>query len=129
VGQIEVQGNWPPRHYYGCQLCGQSQTFFRGRVVAVLDQQMEAHQVVQAEARRMLVNWLHYRTMFDFDEVRLIRADDEAVERLAMQIGNDTDLQREVQRKTTTCIVAPECQLSENTWKILQRTFWQVKKG
>jgi hypothetical protein len=109
------------------RLCGQSRTFFRGRVVAVLDEQMAADQIEEGRERR--VNWLHYRQMFDFDEVRILRADDEAVERLAMQMGNDTDPHREGQRRATVCLVSPDCRLSENTWKILQRTFWQVKRG
>jgi hypothetical protein len=126
VGQIKLQIDSSLYYYYGCQVCGQSQNFFGGRVVAVLDQQMEVNQVVQDKL--IQINWLKYRTMFDFDEVQVLRADDEAVERLAIQIGNDTDPNRKAQLQTITCKVAPDCQLSENTWKILKRTFRQVEK-
>lgn len=126
VEQIQFEVGSSLYHYYGCRVCGQSQNFFQGRVVAVLDQQMEADQVAQNKVLR--VNWLKYRSVFDFDEVRIIQADDQAVERLAMQIGNDTDPYRKVRYKTLICKVAPECHLSENTWKILERTFRQVEQ-
>jgi hypothetical protein len=126
AGQIKIQDIWPPRYYYGCQLCGQSQTFFRGRVIAVLDQRMKLDQVGQKGVRR--VNWLHYRTIFDFEEVEIVQATDEEAERFAVQVGNDTDPVRQPRYKRMRCLISSDCGLSENSLKILHRTFGRVEQ-
>lgn len=110
--------------YLGCRLCSQSQTFLEGRLVAVLDAGMAEMVIKNGETIR--VNWLIRRDLFDFETVEIIQADDEAVERLAMQIGNDTDLIRRPRYPEMICTIAPTCSLSENTLRILQRTFGQI---
>ncbi len=115
---------WQSVTYYGCRACGQSRVFQRGRVVAVLDNQLEAEQVQQDGVWR--VNWLVRRSLFDFDEVVIVQASDEEVERFAVQVGNDTDPERRSRYKQMLCVVSPDCQLSENTMRILQRMFGNV---
>jgi hypothetical protein len=112
--------------YYCCQSCNQSQQFFEfdGQVVAVLDSQQELEQSQQEHILRM--NWLARRTLFNFDEVEIVRATDEEVERFAIQVGNDTDKTRQTRYKTMRCLVAAECQLTDNSLRILQRIFGQV---
>src|SRR6185295_18517069 len=75
------------------------------------------------------VNWSATRKLFDFNAVEIVRATDEEVERFAVQVGNDTDPTRQPGYKEMQCVILPQCQLSENTWRILQRTFGQVVKA
>jgi hypothetical protein len=113
-----------PMTYYGCRICGQSRTFLEvapGRVVAVLDEASPTEQFHRQGTLR--VNWLRYRKMFDFDQVEIIRADDEAVERFAVQAGNETDPGRRAAYSTIPCAIAPNCPLSENSRRILVRLF------
>ena len=111
--------------YYGCRTCGQSREFLKGPLVAVLDRQMEAEQAEnQTELR---VNWLRRRSLYDFGRVEIIEATDEDVERFAVQVGNDTDEWRKPRYEQMSCVVSAQCQLSENTLRILERMFGAVK--
>jgi hypothetical protein len=86
---------------------------------------MTLEQVNQGEILR--VNWLIRRTLFDFDEVEIVRANDEDIERFAVQVGNDTDIIRQPSYKEMRCVISSNCELSENTKRILQHMFGQVK--
>lgn len=110
--------------YYGCRSCSQGQNFLEERVIAVLDEKMEAAR--RFKSNILEVNWLITRQLFDFEEVVIIQANDENVERLAIQIGNDTDPQRAASYRDMNCTVTPQCQLLENTFRILRRTFGKV---
>ena len=72
------------------------------------------------------VNWLEHRHLFDFDEVQIVQATDEDVERFAVQVGNDTDPTRKPRYPKMRCVILPECKLSENTMRILERMFGEV---
>ncbi len=117
-----------PLDYYGCRVCGQSREYLylpQG-VVAVLD---EGWGKVRAEQDGLLlINWLVHRVSFDFDWVEIRQAADEDVERFAVQVGNDTDSFRQPRYKRMHCLIAPDCKLSENTMRILQRTFGEVER-
>jgi hypothetical protein len=111
--------------YYGCRACRQSHEFFQVKqVVAVLDSGMPGEPVEQEDVLR--VNWLSRRRLFDFDKVEIIQASDEEVERFVIQVGNDTDEVRKARYQEMRCLVSSGCSLSENTQRILQRTFRQV---
>jgi hypothetical protein len=112
--------------YYGCRACGQSWEFLEGRVVAVLDKGMAEEIEVAQDIR---INWLSHRGLFDFDIVEIIQTTDEEVERFAVQVGNDTDPIRRSYYRQATCFIRPECGLSENSIKILQRIFGRVEVG
>ena len=139
--------------YYGCRICGQSREFLycpQG-VVAVLDSTWTEEQSCrgglphrvfslfasdspkieeQAQEDSLLrINWLARRELFDFDWVEIIQATDEDVERFAVQVGNDTDPLRDARYSEMQCFVAPECQLLENTLRVLRHTFGQVERG
>ncbi len=111
---------------YGCRNCRQSREFLEvtGPVIAVLDRQMLQKSEPQGESLR--ANWLAHRTLFDFDAIEIINATDEQVERFAVQIGNDTDPLRQPKYKQMSCHISPKCRLSENTIRILRRTFGQI---
>jgi len=113
--------------YYGCRACDQSQGFLEspGKVVAVLDSTMGEGQVQQNGM--LQVNWLLRRSLFDFDQVEVIRATDEDVERFTVQVRNDTDAWRRRRYKKMPCVVAPGCKLSENTLRILMTQFKGVE--
>lgn len=111
--------------YYGCRSCGQSRAFFYGNVAATLDNQMPAEQ--SRQKRNLRINWLAHRAPFDFDAVEIIHASDEDVERFAVQVGNDTDPLRKARYPQMRCLVAPKSGLSENTIRILKKTFGSVE--
>jgi hypothetical protein len=111
--------------YYGCRACRQSHEFFQVKqVVAVLDSRMAGEPVEQEDILR--VNWLSRHQLFDFNEVEIIQASDEEVERFVIQIGNDVDEVRKARYREMRCLLSSGCALSENTQRILQRTFRQV---
>lgn len=116
---------WQSITYYGCRTCRQSQKFFKGWVVARLDNTMAQEQIQQDGILR--VNWLSRRTLFDFDEVEIIQATDEEVERFAVQVGNDTDFLRKPRYQQMRCVVSADCGLSENSHRILRRMFGSVE--
>jgi hypothetical protein len=113
--------------YYGCRACGQSREFLEwsGKVTAMLDAGMAHEQVEDGGVLR--VNWSVRQSLFDFDEVEILRATDEDVERFAVQVGNDTDKVRQRRYKKMHCVIAPGCQLSENTLRILRSRFGRVE--
>jgi hypothetical protein len=112
--------------YYGCRICRQSREFLEtgDKVIAVLDSQ--AAKEVTRQNDHLYINWLTQRKLFDFDKVEIVEASDEDVERLVVQIGNDTDPIRLNSYKKMACQVSPTCRLSQNTMRILKRTFSQV---
>ncbi len=118
---------WNNLTYYGCRICSQNRDFYEGSVVAVLDSHMADAPVQQDGVIR--VNWSTRRELFDFDAVEIVQAEDEEVERFAVQVGNDTDETRESRYQEMQCVVHPNCQLSENTLRILEHTFGQVISG
>jgi arabinogalactan endo-1,4-beta-galactosidase len=75
------------------------------------------------------VNWSKRRAVFDFDQVEIVAAKDEEVERFCVQVGNDMDEWRQPRYKKMTCAVTQECSLSEHTLRILRRTFGEVTYG
>jgi hypothetical protein len=116
----------PDLTFYGCRVCRQSRSFQTrpADMVMVLDMGMAVEQMEQD--RMLRVNWFHRRALFDFDRVEIIQANDEEVERFAVLVGNDTDPVREPRYKLMTYTIAPTCLLSENTMRILERTFGEM---
>jgi hypothetical protein len=115
--------------YYGCRICGQSREFIyhpRG-IIAILDRSRTEALIHQDGVVR--VNWLARRELFDFDQVELIQATDEEIERFAVQVGNDTDPFRKSRYEKMRCLIGPACQLSENTRRILRRMFGKVVRA
>ena len=109
-----------------CRLCGDtSETLFGVReVVAVLDAIMENGIIVLGD--RVRANWLKLEMLFDFDLVEISGITDHEIERFAILVGNDTDSFRKPRYQNMSCVVKPECVLSENTLRILKNTFGEV---
>ncbi len=111
--------------YYGCRQCQQSKEFLTAQtVVAVLDDQAKVE--LAQDDQTLRVNALTWPNPFDFDAVTIIKASDEAVERFAVQVGNDTDPIRKSTYQQIRCTISPDCTLSENTVRILQQMFGSV---
>lgn len=123
---LEVKG-MEPITFYGCAICQDSTSFIRAEtIVAVLDETM-AMETVQVETT-LRVNWLARRQLFDFDRVEIVKAGDEAIERFAVQVGNDTDPRRKRRYPGMEWIILPGNEVAESTMKILERTFGRVKQ-
>jgi len=122
--------NQPPLkrvNYFGCRKCGQSRHSFEfeGKMVVVLDDETSIEQSQQDGELR--VNWQQRRSLFDFDEIEIIRATDEDVERFAMQVGNDTDKVQKSRYGEMRCVVLANSQLSENSMRVLKRVFSKLE--
>lgn len=117
---------WKSITYYGCRMCGQSRYFFEGQVVAMLDSKMRVERIQRN--RKLYINWLRRRDLFDFHEIEIVQASDEDVERFAVQVGNDTDRTRAPYYAQMSCTVSPHCSLSRNTMRILEQMFKRVNK-
>ncbi len=112
--------------YYGCRQCGQSRKFFKGTVVAALDSR--TGWAITKHEDTLRINWLARRTLFDFNVVEIIQANDEQVERFAVQVGNDTDPYRKSRYKRMPCFISYECRLSENSLRVLASVFGRVER-
>jgi hypothetical protein len=95
-------------------------------IVAVLDAGW-AGETERPHRDLLRINWLQRQTLFDFDQVEIVRASDEDVERFAAQVGNDTDSWRQARYRQMHCLIRPGCQLSENTVRILRALFGEVR--
>jgi hypothetical protein len=117
---------WQSITYYGCRTCRQSRLVLKGPLIAVLDNRDETVGLIEGH-KVWRVNWTRRRALFDFSGVAILQATDEEVERFAVQIGNDTDKYRKPRYAKMTCSVSAQCQLSENTMRILERMFGEVR--
>lgn len=111
--------------YVACRKC-ESNLFFSEeiqRVVLVLDRNMKEDMTVDGE--NLLVNQLRQEQLTDFDEIRIIDADDYQVERFAMQIKNDTDDMRREWLPLTLVHLNPKLPLSQSKINML-RDFFEV---
>ena len=121
---------WNPLStYYGCRACKRSYglAYSPQGIVCVLDAGWKEKYGQQEEILR--VNWLMVRTIFDFDYVEIIQATDEDMERFAVQVGNDTDPTREANYSKIPCTINKDCQLSENTKRVLDSIFCVIEVG
>lgn len=114
---------WKNLIYYGCRACGQSRSFFEGKVILTLNNKESSEHPQQDGV--LEINWLTERKIFDFDEVAIIDASDEDVERFTVQIGNDIERRQFYQQMG--CKISSDCKLSENTLRILRRVFGHLE--
>jgi hypothetical protein len=110
--------------YYGCRTCGHSDNFLKGEIVAVLDTRMKVDYTEYDG--RVELNWLKVQRQFDFGAINIRQATDEQIERLVMQIGNDTDLFRRARYKQISCTLNSDCKLSVNSMRLLERFLGKV---
>lgn len=128
--QHQIEKVWQPDPiFYGCRYCRRSCNllYCPAGIVAQLDSGWRS--LYQQKDSTLFVNWSMLRTLFDFDEVEIVRATNEDVERFAVQIGNDTDPIRRPHYQAMSCHIDPACHLSANTVRILENTFGRVEQG
>jgi hypothetical protein len=118
----------PDLELYGCRICRRSAELLHcpQGITAILDNR-QTRKYEQKEGL-LRVNWTVYREIFDFDQVEIIQAGDEEVERFAVQLGNDTDSARKAP-KEMACRIEIGCHLSENSLRILESVFGRVVIG
>lgn len=115
-----------PVTYCGCRTCGQSWEWLELKNIVMVLNSAWSEEMKQQDSI-LWVNGLRRQTLFDFDWVEIEQASDEEVERFAVQVGNDTDIVRQPGYKRMRCIVSSTCHLSDNTLKILDSVFGQVR--
>lgn len=112
---------------YGCRACCQSKDFLElknRKLVAVLDSNMTDSSQWADDVVR--VNALQRQSACDFDGIEIWQATDEEVERFVVNYSNATGAVTAAPDKPIPCAVVSECRLSENTRRILQKTFGSV---
>ncbi len=118
------QGNLLSQTKAHCRICHQNLRYFPGFIVGVLDRTNDISQHQQDQTIR--IGWWPDKKIIDFDRIEILNASDEDVERFVVQLSNDTDPVRRDHLPQITCQIAKDCVLSENTQKILRRTFKSV---
>jgi len=113
-------------YYVACRICDKvDQVMFGVReIIAILDMEMEGEFLCTDDIAR--INWLKFGNVFDFERVEIVQASDYDVERFCVQVGNDMDKFRRRRYRKMSCVVAPQCDLSENTINILRSMFGDV---
>jgi len=111
--------------YCGCRICHQSRNVIKWEkpVTVVLDNTEEA----VSRGGLMRENWITRRRLFDFDEVEILQATDEEIERFAIQVGNEMDIERKGRQTQIRCRVSAACEISENTLRILKSMFGKIE--
>ena len=115
-----------PVTYYGCRSCNNSQRYITLPLVAVLDRKMD--EAYLEHSGLALVNWAMRPDLFDFEAVGIIDADDQMIERFVMRLGNDTDPNRPYTPSQMRCLVRSTLNLSQNSERLLARTFGSVER-
>ena len=106
--------------YAACPVCGRAWPVVQAsEVVAVLDSTSSAEQTKEGASLR--VNGLVRKQLFDFDQVEIVHASDEAVQRFLGLLRSDHQLQARC--KQLPCRIAKECRLLENTRRLLMNAF------
>jgi NADH-quinone oxidoreductase subunit J len=95
-------------------------------VVAVLDSGW-SEEAQRYGSDLLRVNWLKKPALFDFDWAEIVQATDEDVERFVSMIRNDTDRWRLSRYRQMPVLVATGCPLSENSTRLLEDTFGEVR--
>jgi hypothetical protein len=114
-----------------CRLCGEPANMMLGvrELICVVDtrQSVRLPEGAAPENGVLRAYWVRTEPLFDFDVVEVVHTDDFEAERFCIQVGNDTDPFRARRYRKTTCRIAADCPLSENTWRILRATFGKVE--
>ena len=113
--------------YYGCRICRQSRRFFENiaRTSLILEN-INPNSIVHKKSL-LVVNWMVQRQMVDFDEIHILSATDEEVERFLVSLKNNSSAEQLSYYDQMLCRVSTSCNLSNNTLNILRHTFGRIK--
>lgn len=112
--------------YWACRLCHKAARAMFGirDVQAILDTSRNV--TIETVPDGLQINFLALRTYFDFDNVYIIEASDDDVERFCIHLGNDVDDFRHGSYKTKQCQIASNVRLSNHTRRQLESIFKKV---
>ena len=111
----------PWYRYHGCPRCRSAAHAFVGTLEIVLDRGMEADAIEVDGALR--VNGLRLIAPCDADRVVVVDATDGEIERLAIVLANSDDRARNRGHRPVSLEISPGVDLTQNTVRILERTF------
>ena len=115
--------------YMACPRCRSDSYFYVGikKIVLVLDRNLKEH--VMHEGDTLTVNWFK-RTdsadrgcQIDYDEIRIIDADEYEIEKLIMKLKNDMDDQRRKRLPEIPVFLSPQLKLSPSKMNLLKDNF------
>jgi hypothetical protein len=113
--------------YYACHNCyGLPFMDNVNRVVAVLDRTFD--KPCLQDGTILLANWYSKKEPFDFDEIRIIDANDFDIDELVMKLKKDMDEKRRKKYKSIPVCVSPQVQLSQAQMHMLKDTFGSVER-
>ena len=113
--------------YYACPNChGLSFIDNVGRVVAVLEYSL--YKSYTHTDTTLVVNWYSHKEPFDFDEIRIIDANDFDIDELVMKLRNDMDDKRRKSYKSLPVYLSTELQISQAKMNMIKDTFGRVEK-
>jgi hypothetical protein len=108
-----------------CRICGSMSRLEKiQKIVALLD---HSDKITSMRSGVLIVNWLKYHTLFDFDEVRIEDADDFEVEEFTIKARNDTDATRRNRQRTIPVYLSPNLGLTLAKINLLKDTFGKVQ--
>jgi hypothetical protein len=117
--------------WYGCPACGRVAALGGHNIItgiefvtATIDRSTSEPHVASDGA--LNGNWLARRSLFDFDSVEILDADEIDVQKFCVQVRNDTDLERKRRYRTMQCRVSNRLELRENTIRNLSAAFGKV---
>ncbi len=101
--------------YNACPKCQMDNHYLAGieTVVLLLDHHFEEAYVRNGENEEtLIVNWFKRKELFDYDEIRIIDADDYEAEKLVMKLRNDMDDERRERLPEIPVYISPHLELS-----------------
>lgn len=112
--------------YIGCRLCRQAGKLKVGirKIQLIVDSAMEPEYTLHDGVLRL--NWMRLSMLGDFDEVIIVQGSDYDVERLCIQIRNETGKSHSQRRKA--CYVSARLPLSPTVRNLLRDTFGRIQE-
>jgi HEAT repeat protein len=117
---------WHRFGWASCRVCDACWHVLPGvrEVVAVLEEAWGEE--LTRDGPTLRVNCIRRGTLFDFDRVEIIQANDYEVERFLIAVGNDTDEYRRPRYEKMPCRIGRNCTLSEGTLRNLRDRFGAI---
>ena len=109
--------------YLGCRKCKGNSSLSEEilNVVLMLDKSLEKTYI--EDGSMVFVNWFRTKEPVDFDEIRILEADDDDIEKLAGNLLNDTDKGRRERIGIYKVYLNPKLELSPDKINLLKNKF------
>jgi HEAT repeat protein len=111
---------------WSCPKCQSDSYYLIGvdKVILLLDHGFE--DIYAREEAVLTVNWFKKEAPFDYDEIRIIDADDYEVEKLVMSLINDMDDQRRERLPEIPVYLSPGLKISQAKMNLLKDNFKSI---